>query len=79
MILKGRYDLQLDQFIPDLTKLVNTTIVEPVNYDLLAGLGLIELQGFSSSRQETILNPKVLVEEINTAIMDCKKLYDNVV
>jgi hypothetical protein len=79
MILKGRYDLQLDQFIPDLTKLVSTTIVEPVNYDLLAGLGLIELQGFSSSRQETILNPKVLVEEINTAIMDFKALMDDVV
>ncbi len=78
MILKGRYDLQLDQFIPDLTKLVNTTIVEPVNYDLLAGLGLIELQGFSSSRQETILNPKVLVEEVNTAIMDFKALMDDV-
>jgi cation transport regulator ChaB len=78
MILKGRYDLQLDQFIPDLTKLLNTTIVEPVNYDLLAGLGLIELQGFSSSRQETILNPKVLVEEINTAIMDFKALMEEV-
>jgi len=79
MILKGRYDLQLDQFIPDLSKLINTSIIEPVNYDLLAGLGLIELQGFSSSRQETILNPKVLVEEINTAIMDFKALIDDVV
>lgn len=79
MILRGRYDLQLDQFIPDLTKLINTAIVEPVNYDILAGLGLIELQGFSSNRQETILNPKVLVEEIMTAIMDAKALYDNVV
>ncbi|MEK6882683.1 MAG: hypothetical protein AABY22_23880, partial [Nanoarchaeota archaeon] len=52
MILKGRYDLQLDHLIPDLTKLFNSSIIQPINYDILAGLGLIELQGFSSNRQE---------------------------
>lgn len=78
MILKGRYDLQLDHLIPDLTKLFNSSIIEPINYDILAGLGLIELQGFSSNRQEAILNPKVLVEEIQNAVMDCKALYEEV-
>lgn len=78
MILKGRYDLQLDHLIPDLTKLFNSSIIQPINYDLLAGLGLIELQGFSSDRQEAILNPKVLVEEIQNGVMDMKSLLEDV-
>jgi cation transport regulator ChaB len=78
MILKGRYDLQLEHLIPDLTKLFNSSIIQPINYDLLAGLGLIELQGFSSDRQEAILNPKVLVEEILNGVMDFKALMEEV-
>ena len=78
MILKGRYDLQLDHLIPDLTKLFNSSIIQPINYDILAGLGLIELQGFSSNRQEALLNPKVLIEEIQNGVMDCKALYEEV-
>lgn len=79
MILKGRYDLDLEHIIPDLTKLFNSSIIEPINYDILAGLGLIELQGFSSNRQEAILNPKVLVEEIQKGVLDCESLYEEVI
>ena len=78
MILKGRYDLNLEHLMPDLTKLFNDGIVKPVNNDLLCGLGLVELQGFSSDRQEAILNPKVLVEEILNGVNDAKALYEEV-
>jgi len=78
MILKGRYDLNLEHLMPDLTKLFNDSIVKPVNNDLLCGLGLVELQGFSSDRQEAILNPKVLVEEILNGVSDAKALYEEV-
>lgn len=78
MILKGRYDLNLEHLMPDLTKLFNDSIVKPINNDLLCGLGLVELQGFSSDRQEAILNPKVLVEEIISGVNDAKALYEEV-
>jgi cation transport regulator len=78
MIMKARYDVSLEHLIPDLTKLFNSSIIQPINYDLLAGLGLIELQGFSSSRQETILNPKMMVEEILRGINDFKALMEEV-
>ena len=78
MILKGRYDLNLEHIMPDLTKLFNDTIVKPVNNDLLCGLGLVELQGFSSDRQEAILNPKVLVEEILNGVADFQALMEEV-
>jgi cation transport regulator len=78
MIMKARYDVSLEHLIPDLTKLFNSSIIQPINYDLLAGLGLIELQGFSSSRQETILNPKMMVEEILRGINDFQALMEEV-
>lgn len=78
MILKGRYDLNLEHIMPDLTKLFNETVVKPVNNDLLCGLGLVELQGFSSDRQEAILNPKVLVEEILNGVADFQALMEEV-
>jgi len=78
MIMKARYDVQLEHLIPDLTKLFNENIIKPINNDILAGLGLIELTGFSSDRQEAILNPKVLVEEITTGVLDLKALYEDV-
>ena len=78
MILKGRYDLNVEHLLPDLTKLFADSIVKPVNNDLLCGLGLVELQGFSSDRQEAILNPKVLVEEILNGVTDAKTLYEEV-
>jgi len=77
-ILKGRYDLSVEHLIPDLTKIFNESIIKPINNDLLCGLGLVELQGFSSDRQEAILNPKVMVEEILNAVMDVKALYEEV-
>jgi len=78
-ILKGRYDLSIEHFIPDLSKFFNESIVKPVNWNILAGLGLIELEGFGGSRQEAIWNPKVLVEEINDAVLDWQLLLEEIV
>jgi len=78
-ILRGRYDLSIEHLIPDLTKIFNSSIIKPVNWDILAGLGLIELEGFSSSRQEAIWNPKVLVEEVVDAVLDWQLMLEEVI
>lgn len=72
------YDTNLEHLMPDLIKIFNPDILKNVDKDLLAGLGLIELKGFASNREETILNPKVLVEEIKDAISDWSRLLENV-
>lgn len=77
-ILKARYDMQLEHFFPDLTKIFDTKIVKPINNDMLFGLGLVELEGFSSTRTEAILNPKVLIEEIIDSANDLGLLYEDV-
>jgi len=78
-ILRGRYDLTVEHFMPELNKIFNEAIVKPLNWNLLAGLGLVELEGFNGSRQEAIWNPKVLVEEIEDAVLDWQLMLEEVI
>jgi len=78
LIASLRHDVNLDYLIPDLTKILDESIVKSTDRNLLASLGLIELQGFSSTRQEAILNPKVLIEEVTDAVLDWSALLEDV-
>ena len=72
------FDVNFEQLIPDLSKILNSDITQNSDKNLLSALGLIELVGFSNSREETILNPKVLVEEVVDAVLDYIELLDDV-
>lgn len=78
LIATLRYDVNLEHLIPDLTKFLNSSITNPIDKNLLASLGMIELQGFASNRQETILNPKVLIEEVKDAVLDWASLLEDI-
>lgn len=78
LVASLNYDTQLEHFIPDLTKLFDEKIVKSVNKNILAGLGLIELVGFSKNREEAILNPKVLIEEVKDGVNDWSLMLDEV-
>jgi len=78
MIASLRGDVNLDYLIPDLKKIFDSSITSAVEKKLLASLGMIELKGFSSNREEAILNPKVLIEEVSDAVLDWADLLKNV-
>lgn len=78
LIASLNYDVKVEHLIPDLTKIFDPKITQSADKNLLAGLGMIELQGFSSNRQETILNPKVLIEEVKDAVSDWAELLEEV-
>lgn len=78
MISTLSYDVNVEHFMPDLKKIFDAGIVQSVDKDILAGMGMIELQGFASNRQETMLNPKVMVEEIKDAVLDWSQLLEEV-
>lgn len=78
IIASLRHDVNLNYLIPDLVKIFDEKIVKTTDRDLLSSLGLIELQGFGSTRQEAILNPKVLIEEVNDAVVDWSALLEDV-
>lgn len=72
------YDVNVEHLIPDLTKIFNPNILQASDKNILAGLGMIEVEGFSKNRQETILNPKILVEEVKDAVADWVSMLEEV-
>lgn len=78
LIASLRHDVNLEYLIPDISKIFDDKIVRSTDRNLLSSLGMIELQGFSSTRQEAILNPKVLVEEVKDAVQDWADLLQDV-
>jgi cation transport regulator ChaB len=77
LIASLRHDVNLDYLIPDLTKIFSDGISKSVNRDLMSSLGMIELQGFGT-RQEAMLNPKVMIEEVVDAVKDWSDLLHEV-
>ncbi len=78
LIASLRHDVNLEYLIPDLVKVFDPIILKSTDRNLLSSLGLIELQGFSSTREEAILNPKVLVEEVTDGVLDWSNLLQDV-
>lgn len=77
LIASLNYDVKVEHLIPDLTKIFDAKITSSTDKNLLNGLGMIEIQGFGN-RQETILNPKVLIEEVTDAVADWASLLEEV-
>lgn len=73
------HDVKMEEFIPDFAKIMDEKITKPINQKILSAMGMIELKGFSSTREEAILNPKVLVEETEDAVQDYVELLGEVV
>lgn len=72
------YDVNVEHLMPDLTKVFDPKIIQSADKNILAGLGMIEVEGFSKNRQETILNPKMLVEEVKEAVADWVSMLEEV-
>lgn len=73
------YDVNFEELIPNYVKVLDEKIIKSTDKNLASSLGLIELRGFSTNREESILNPKVLIEEIEDAVLDYAELWDDVI
>jgi cation transport regulator ChaB len=72
-------DVNLEELIPDYGKALDEKILKPVDKNILYSLGMIEFKGVSSTREEAILNPKVLIEEVEDAVKDYVDLLKEIV
>lgn len=63
-------DVTINELIPDYKKATDEAILKPVDKNILYALGMIEFKGISSNREEAILNPKVLIEEVEDGVKD---------
>jgi hypothetical protein len=72
------FDTEMQHLIPEYKRILSGEIYAPIEKRLLMGLGLIDIaEGLSSSRRESILNPKPFIAEIYTAIDDFKQLLND--
>ena len=63
------FDQEYAHLIPDLTKILSEELYRQGYRALLCGLGFIDvLQGVSSTRKESVLNPKPFIAEVNSGV-----------
>lgn len=75
------FDTELEHFIPDYKKAIDSTLYTPHEKKILAGLGVIEItQEFSlgSTRRQSQLDPKPFISEIEQAIEDFKSMINDI-
>jgi hypothetical protein len=74
------FDTSLDHIIPEYSKVLNAGLYENVEKRLLAGLGLIDIvEGTSSTRRESLLNPKPFITETENGIKDFIALLSDII
>jgi len=74
------HDTEIEHLIPDYIRGLRQELYTPIERRILGGLGLIEIvRGLSSTRRESILNPKPFFAEIKTGIEDFKALLLDVI
>ena len=71
-------DVNIEELMPEYKKVTDEAILKPVDRNILNSLGMIELKGFGN-REETVLNPKVLVEEVENGVKDYVKVITEIV
>ena len=67
------YDEKIEDLIPNMEAMFDTKLFSQAERNILSGLGFIDIaQSISSSRRESVLNPKVFVEEVKSGVEDFK-------
>jgi len=74
------FDQKYEHMIPDLSKIVSEELYRQGYRAILSGLGFIDvIQGLSSTRRESILNPKPFVSEVNDGVEGFKLMLLDVI
>jgi cation transport regulator ChaB len=74
------FDTEIGDYIPDISKVFSRTVYEEVDRDILSGLGMIDIvQGVGSTRKESVLNPKPLMNLVFDTICDIRALLGDIV
>lgn len=70
-------DKEIEHIIPDLAKAVNRELFVEIDRDIIAGWGLIEvMEGIGATRKEAVVNPKMFITEVNSAVEDFKSMFN---
>jgi len=65
------FDEELTHLIPDLEAIFKASLFTVAERSILSGMGFIDIaEAVSSSRRESILNPKAFIQEVKTGVKD---------
>ena len=71
------FDEEIEHLIPDLKVIFSPELFTVAERGILSGLGFIDIaEAISSSRRESILNPKIFMEEIRAGVEDFKQILN---
>ena len=74
------FDEEIKHLIPDLSTIFDPKLFAEAERSILSGLGFIDvIQGISDTRRESILNPKIFIEEVKSGISDFKQILNQLV
>lgn len=68
------FDTKYDHLIPDLSKVLKEELYRQGYRAILSGLGFIDMLEIAPSRQESRLNPKAFISEINSGVAGFKSI-----
>ncbi len=75
-----QFDETIEDIIPDLKKLFDKDLFIVAEKNILAGLGFIDIvEAVSTSRRESVLNPRAFIEEVKTGVEDFKQILKQLV
>jgi len=74
------FDTTIEHLMPDYSKVLSENLFAPVDKKLLGGLGIVDIvDGASSNRKESIMNPKPFISMINQGVEDFKTLLSDII
>jgi cation transport regulator ChaB len=75
----SNFDTDMQHLIPEYEKALKQELYSPIERRLLGGLGLVDvLQGVSSTRRESTLNPRPFISEVESGINDFKMILADI-
>lgn len=74
----SQFDEELKHLIPDLSSIFNKDLFAEAERNILSGMGFIDvIDALSTTRRESVLNPKGFIEEINKGVKDFKRILNS--
>jgi hypothetical protein len=74
------YDQSYQHLIPDLKGILSEELYSHTYREILSGLGFVDIiQGISSTRKESVLNPKPFLTELNNGVIGFKDMLMEVI
>jgi len=75
-----QFDEEIKHLIPDLAGIFEPKLFAQAEKNILAGLGFIDVaEAVTTSRRESILNPKAFIEESKKGVKDFKQILKEIV